>query len=296
MSRRHAPSNEAEHGGIDRRTVMRTLGGGAATVALAGLSGCSALLDGGGSDDGGTSEDGEIGTEPLEAGMLTFTEGAPGVLGIQIQRGAELAVERVNEAGGVYGQRPLNLDIVDEGQNPLDSYRQMIDEGKDVTFGPVSSGTHEQIAPEVESQEVVNISTAGTVTTLYWDTVSDPTYSFRFQNSDLMEVLVVAREAVDRMGADNIDTVAGVNPGYSFGEDEQRFFKLALGGLIGDFDVVYEGLPDLGTSDMSTHISEINSTQPDLMFSSLWGGDAVTFLEQAVANDMFSDTRVASTV
>jgi branched-chain amino acid transport system substrate-binding protein len=290
---------ESGSAGIDRRNLMRAVGGGAATAALAGLAGCSTLISDGDEGDGNGGTGGgatQVGTDPLDIGMLTFTQGAPGVLGIQIQRGAELAVERINGAGGIAGQRQVNLEIADEGQNPLDSYRQFIDEGKDATFGPVSSGTHETIAPEVESAEVVNVSSAGTVTTLYEETVPDPKYSFRFQNSDLMEAVVMAREAVNRIGAENINTVAGVNPGYSFGEDSQRVFKLALEGLLGDFDIVYEGFPDLGTSDMSTHITEVNSAAPDLMFSSLWGGDAVTFLDQAVASNLFENTRVVSTV
>jgi branched-chain amino acid transport system substrate-binding protein len=289
--------HDSSDDGIDRRTFTKAAGGLAATAALAG---CSTLLGGGDGGGGGGGGSGggapQVGSEPLEIGMLTFTQGAPGVLGIQIQRGAELAVQRINDAGGIAGQRQLNLDVVDEGQSPLDSYRQFIDEGKDATFGPVSSGTHETIAPEVESSEVVNVSSAGTVTTMYEETVPDPKYSFRFQNSDLMEAVVMAREAVERIGADNIDTVAGVNPGYSFGEDSQRVFKLALEGLIGDFDVVYEGFPDLGTSDMSTHITEVNSAAPDVTFSSLWGGDAVAFLDQATANNLFDNTQMVSTV
>ncbi len=44
----------------------------------------------------------------------------------------------------------------------------------------------------------------GTVTTLYENIVPDPTYSFRFQNYDIMEVVTMARDAVDRIGSDDI--------------------------------------------------------------------------------------------
>jgi branched-chain amino acid transport system substrate-binding protein len=284
-------TNTANDGGMNRRQVLSAIGGSAVATSLAG---CSTLLEGGDSaNQEGQSGDG-ISDEPIEAGLLTFTRGAPGVLGIQAQRGAELAVQRINDAGGIGGQREMRLDVVDEGSNALDSYNQFIEEGKDVTFGPISSGTHSQIAPEVEQNEVVNVGTDGTVTTLYEETVTDPTYSFRFQNYDVMEVVTMAREAVERLGADNIDTVAGVNPGYSFGEDEQRVFRQAIQQLT-DAEVVYEGFPELGASDMSNHITSINDAEPDVTFSSLWGGDVTTFVRQAAANNMFENTTVFGT-
>jgi len=284
-------TSDHDNGGIGRRQLLSAVGGSAVAAALAG---CSTLLsDGETADQGGQSGD-EISDEPIQAGLLTFTRGAPGVLGIQAQRGAELAVQRINEAGGVGGQREIELDVVNEGSNPLDSYNQFIEEGKEVTFGPISSGTHSQIAPEVEKNEIINVSTDGTVTTLYEETVPDPTYSFRFQNYDIMEVVTMAREAVERIGADNISTVAGVNPGYSFGEDEMRVFTQAIQKLT-DAEIVYEGFPELGASDMSNHITSINNEEPDVTFSSLWGGDVTTFVRQANANDMFENTTVFGT-
>jgi len=280
-----------DSGGIDRRGLLKAVGG---TAVAAALAGCSSLLEGDG-EDGPGQADGTVTDDPIEAGMLTFTRGAAGVLGIQAQRGAELAVQRINDVGGIAGRRKINLEVVDEGDSPLDSYNQFIEEGKDVTFGPISSATHAQIAPEVESNEVVNVGTDGTVTTLYEETVPDPTYSFRFQNHDVIECVTMAREAVARLGADSIETVAGVNPGYTFGEDEMAVFTRAIQKLTGA-EVVYEGFPELGASDMSNHITSVNDEEPDVTFTSLWGGDVTTFLRQASANDMFDNTTVVGSI
>jgi branched-chain amino acid transport system substrate-binding protein len=273
---------ETSEGSTTRRNVLKAGAVGAATAALAG---CSALLGGG--DDGGGSAD--VGTETLNAGLLSFTQGAASVLGIQAVRGAEKAVEKINENGGIAGQRELELDVVDEGgDSPVDDYQQFIDDGKDVTFGPISSGTHASMAPEIEANQVVNVGTDGTVTTLYQEGGAnpDPTYSFRFQNYDVMEATASAFEVVERLGADNIDTFAGVNPDYAFGEDEMRLFSQAIEGLTGA-EQVYSGFPSLGASDFSTHISRINDEEPDVVFSSCWGGDASTFLSQAFQRNMF---------
>ena len=274
---------ETSSGSTTRRNVLKAGAVGAATAALAG---CSALL-GGGDDDSGSAD---VGTDTLNAGLLSFTQGAASVLGIQAVRGAEKAVEKINENGGIAGQRELELDVVHEGGEAVDKYQQFIDDGKDVTFGPISSGTHASMAPQIESNQVVNVSTDGTVTTLYQEGGADPdpTYSFRFQNYDVMEATTSALEAVERVGADNIDTFAGVNPDYAFGEDEMKLFSQAIEGLTGA-EQVYSGFPALGASDFSTHISRINDEQPDIVFSSCWGGDASTFLSQAYQRNMFEN-------
>nr|WP_321111500.1 ABC transporter substrate-binding protein [Halorussus salinisoli] len=282
--------DETTSGSIERRTMLKAAGG---TALAAALAGCSSLLGSGQEDSGQSSSD--VPDEPIEAGLQTFTEGAAAVLGLQARYGAELAVQRINDAGGVAG-REMNLDVVHEGDSHVENYNQFVEEGKDVTFGPISSGGHAAMAPEVESQEVINVSTDGTVTTLYEETVTDPTYSFRFQNYDVMECVSAAREAVQRLGADNVNTIAGINPNYAFGKDEFGVFKRAIRKLAGDVEVVYEGYPDLMADDMSTHITQVNDEQPDVTFSSCWGGDVTTLMSQAAANNMFENTQLVGSV
>jgi branched-chain amino acid transport system substrate-binding protein len=289
MTERSVAQTDSTAGGdgVGRRTVLKAAGVSAATAALAG---CSALLGGDGDDggDGGSTDGGTITSDALQAGLLSFTQGPAAVLGLQAVRGAEKAVESINENGGIAGRRQVNLDVVDEGSNAVDKYNQFIEDGKDVTFGPISSGTHESLAPEIESAQVINVGTDGTVTTLYEETVADPTYSFRFQNYDVMEAVTSTLEAIERIGADNINTVAGINPNYAFGKDEMEIFSAAVEAVTGA-EVVYSGFPDLLADDFSTHISSVNSEQPDLVFSSCWGGDASTLLSQAFQRNMFEN-------
>ncbi|WP_226005649.1 ABC transporter substrate-binding protein [Natrinema salinisoli] len=277
------PLAGTESSGIDRRTLLKTVGGSALAVALAG---CTELLEG----EQESAADADVPDEPIESGLQTFTEGAPSVLGIQAEYGAETAVRRINENGGIAG-REMDLDVVEEGGAYLTNYQQFVDEGKDVTFGPISSSGHAEMVPEIEAQEVINVSTDGTVTTLYEEDFPDVTYSFRFQNHDVMEALAAVNQAVEVLGADSIDTYAGINPNYAFGQDEMNLFSQGIEKLTGA-EQVYSGFPDLGTSDMSTHITEINGEEPDVVFSSCWGGDATLLLEQGHANDMFDNTEL----
>ncbi len=258
--------------GLGRRTMLKAVGGSAVAVALAG---CSDVLLG---DDGEQVEVADVPDEDIEAGLQTFTEGPASVLGLQAQYGAEEAVERINDAGGVAG-RNINLDVVEEDDSWIENYSRFVDEGKDVTFGPISSGGHLDLVGEVEATGVVNIATDGTVTTLFEEDLEDPTYAFRFQNHDVMEAMSAAFTAVEELGADNIDTYANVNPDYAFGQDEREIFNATIEQLTGA-EEVYNGFPELATDDMSTHVTSVVSEEPDVLFTSCWGGDATLLLSQ----------------
>jgi len=262
-----------------RRAVLRATGGAVATAALAG---CSAV-------DGAVLGDSEMPSDAIQAGLLTFTQGAGAVLGIQSQRGAEQAVQRINNQGGIAGRRRVELEVRDESTDAVETYQSFIDDGFDVTFGPVSSGTHQSIAPMIEENGVINVGTDGGVTTLYEQTVPNPTYSFRAQNADVMEVVTCAREAINRLGADSIETIGGINPDYAFGRGEWELFRNTMQSLT-DVEVTTVEFPALTQADMSAEVGRLVADPPDVTFGSLWGGDVITFLEAAQGTGFFDNT------
>lgn len=276
---RRSGMNSPLFGGITRRKTIQVGGG---TIAAA-LAGCTTLFQ---DEDPTEVEQQEIPDEPIEAGLQDFIEGPAAVLGVLGRYGTELAVDRINQAGGIAG-REIELDVVNEGDEHVENYTQFVEEGKDVTFGPRSSGGYLAMAPHVEDAGVVNVATAGTTTELFEEGVTDPTYTFRAQNYDALESVSAALVAVDQLGADNIGTVAGINQNYAFGHDEQEIFVATIQKLTGA-EVIYEGWPELGADDLSTHVTEVREQEPDVLFSSLWGGDATLLYDQGIGADMFS--------
>ncbi len=229
---------------MDRRTVMKAVGGTALAVALAG---CSDLLQ----EEDDPIEDAEVPDEPIEAGLQTL-EGAPAVLGVQAQYGAETAVRRINDNGGI-ADRQVELEVVEEGEEALENYQQFVDDGMDVTFGPISSGNHEAMVPEINDQG---------------DQRRD-----RRDGDDAVRggppargqpVLVPVPEPRRDGGAGRSDRggrttrrrrdryVRGDQPGYAFGFDEQEIFAAGIEQLTGA-ELVYEGFPDLDRRHVDTH-------------------------------------------
>src|SRR5207248_2837031 len=51
-----------------------------------------------------------------------------------------------------------------------------------------------------------------------------------------------------------------------------------------------------GTTDFTAHITKIMSSNPDLLVSSVWGGDYVALYKQALRYGLFEKMKVASTI
>jgi branched-chain amino acid transport system substrate-binding protein len=60
--------------------------------------------------------------------------------------------------------------------------------------------------------------------------------------------------------------------------------------------MVSEGWPKLGTTDFTAHITKILSSKPDLLFTSVWGGDYVAFYKQGLRYGLFDQMKVATTL
>jgi branched-chain amino acid transport system substrate-binding protein len=60
--------------------------------------------------------------------------------------------------------------------------------------------------------------------------------------------------------------------------------------------VVSESWPKLGTTDFTSHITKTMSANPDLLFTSVWGGDYVAWYKQALRYGLFEKMKVATTL
>jgi branched-chain amino acid transport system substrate-binding protein len=71
---------------------------------------------------------------------------------------------------------------------------------------------------------------------------------------------------------------------------------VAINKLVPGTKVVSEGWPKLGTTDFTSHITKAISTKPDLLVSSVWGGDYVAMYKQALRYDLFKKMKFTSMI
>lgn len=161
MEERERPGGSTETKSIpgrrlqNRRTMLKAAGG---TVAGVPLAGCLDTYDAIVGDTGDP--------EPITIGVLAPDPDSD-FIGRSMVRAAELAVDELNDSGGIDG-RDVELAIGDTKASPLEAKRQyqrlVLDEGADVTVGMFASEALMNIMDNIAEQETIHL-TSGAATT-----------------------------------------------------------------------------------------------------------------------------------
>lgn len=265
-------------------------GAGAATAAASmGLAGCSnpaSQSDSGGDGGGG----GEIPGEPLRMACIGFTSGAASVFGVPMMQAAEMTVDRINENGGILGEREIEMEQFDENVDQvIQQYRRLAtQEDFDIIIGYISSADALSVAPVAEELAQPTIIWDTGTTELFDTAVTDPQYVFRTCASSSTDTVGAARLLENAFS--DVQTVAGANQDYAFGRNNWNLFTQAIESIGIDVEVVAARFTPFPTEDYSATISALSNVDPDFIFSSYWGGDAVNFITQANNQGLFEDT------
>ena len=140
--------------------------------------------------------------------------------------GAELAIQDINDAGGVLG-KPVEFSVEDssDGDHPEvapASATKVLSEGVDVVFGAAASGVTRLIIDQVTSNKTVQISMSNTAVDLSeWN---DGGYYFRTAPSDLLQGAIVGNQVV----ADGNENVGIIYQQTSYGEGLEAKAKAVI--------------------------------------------------------------------
>jgi branched-chain amino acid transport system substrate-binding protein len=242
---------------------------------------------------------GKIPDTPFKTGHMTFFTGPAAVLGEQSYKGHILAAEEINAQGGLLGKRKIETLKADEAAgtdaNVKELRRMKLSEKIDCFTGVISSGNTPALGPVAEELKVLTLFTDGCTDFLFEKAVPNPHYVFRVTNIQSADGVMAAIAAA--MAWPEVRKIAHIHPDYSYGRNAFDHFNIALGKLVGGkIEVVSEAWPKLGTTEFTAHITKTIGAKPDLLFSSLWGGDYVAFYKQGIRYDLFKKMKVATTL
>lgn len=152
----------------------------------------------------------------VKIGMLTSLTGGLAPYGPPIQHGTDLAVEQINEAGGIMG-RKLELIVRDTGTAPAvgrDAAAKLVEiDGVPAIIGALSSGVTLASSSVTIANEVVQISPASTSAAI--TDLEDNDFLFRTVVSDAFQGVVQADLALD-LGYKTVSVIY-VNNAYGKG-------------------------------------------------------------------------------
>jgi ABC-type branched-subunit amino acid transport system substrate-binding protein len=273
-------AGETTSGGIrtvGRRSFLAAAGGGA-TLSMAGC------LGGGG---GG----------PITLGGVYLLSGVAEVLGAASRAAAEVAVDQINNDGGING-REVETFFRDHGDDPQGQIRSLVqEEDADIMIGLTSSGVTLNSGPVIEQ-----LGVPFTLTDIGTPFITEPdseTYGdyyegdgnaaavdnlFRTNANTSINCYAIAKWVNDNYGSAR---VANIGPDYAYGQQCWEYFKAYSNGLGAGHEYVESVFPSLAASDMTPQINQVLDADPDLVFTSFWGADVVTFVQQAGEQGLF---------
>lgn len=252
---------------------------------------------------GATSADPAAAAEngKFRLGVVTFLSGgAAGPFGVPAANGAKVIIDALN-AGLVpapHGQKGINgmeieTVLIDENggtTKQVEEYRNLIERQKvDAVIGYISSGDCLAVSPVVEELKVPSVFFDCGTSRLF-DENKAPKYLFRTGPDAVIDNIAAARYLVD--SGRKINTIAGIQQNYSWGQDSWSDFKAAMLALKPDVKVVSEQFPKLFQGQYGAEISALSVAKPDVVHSSFWGGDMEALVLQGSARGLF-DGRTA---
>ena len=216
--------------------------------------------------------------DEVKIGLDNPLTGTYAALGKNELIGAQLALEQINDKGGILG-RKVELLVEDstsgDAGTAVQKARKLIDRDKvDFLVGNINSALAQAIANVSYEKKIFHVVPGGhtdsvTGSNCHWDV-------FRICNTTQMEANAVAGTLIKKAGK----KWYYLTPDYAFGHTLQAGLEKAaakLGGtkLGGD-------LTPLGTTDFSSYLIKAQAANPDVIIFLQAGDDAVNALKQAV--------------
>jgi len=282
---------------VSRRDFLSKLGV-TVTAAAAGAASSLPVLGRVDRAEAQVKDAGKIPDAPFKIGHMTFFTGPAAVLGEPSYKGHMLAADEINAQGGLLGKRKIETVKADENAgtdaNVKEMRRMKLSEKIDLFTGVISSGNTPALGPVAEELKLLTIFVDGCTDFLFDKAVPNPHYVFRITNIQSADGVTCALATA--MTWPKIRRIAHIHPDYSYGRNCFDHFSIVMKKMLPGTQVVSEGWPKLGTTDFTSHITKAIASKPDLLVSSVWGGDYVAMYKQALRYDTFKKMKFASTL
>ena len=219
--------------------------------------------------------------EQLRIGYLADRSGSLAELGDVISVGVELAVQHINEAGGVNG-RDVVLVAGDTKVNPtqgVEEARRLVEiEGVQAIVGAISSTVTLAVTESVIGPSgVVMITPSASSPAL--STSNDNDFLFRSAPSDVAKGVILAALARE----EGLDNVGLLYRDDAYGQGLAEVFTQHFGGTVSA-----ASYSALGQTSYLAELQQAASGGADLLVVVAFPGEAEVFLRESIENGIFT--------
>jgi len=226
----------------------------------------------------------------IKIGEVNSYKTQPAFLG-PYKMGMELAVEQINQAGGVNGKQ-LELVIRDDNSNTGDAIRAVEElytrDKIDVLTGTFLSHTGLAVTDYAKQKKRFFLAAEPLTDKITW--ADGNRYTFRLRASTYMQAAMLVPEAVKL----NKKRWALVYPNYEYGQSAVATFKKLLKEAQPDVEFVAEQASPLGKIDAANVVQALADAKPDAVFNVLFAADLAKFIRAGSQRRFFDNVSVVS--
>jgi len=226
----------------------------------------------------------------VRVAIATFYSGSGTVTGVPEANFAKMKIDEINKAGGIGGV-PIEAQYVDESGGPaknVTQFRQLATQHFDAVIGYISSGDCLAVAPVAEELHQLTIFSSCSTDALF----AGHHYQYVFRTIPPTSAPTIAGALYTLTVDPSVKTIVGINPDYAYGRDAWKYYTEAVHQFRPDVKAVGDLWPELFSGKYSNEISRLLALHPDVIFSVLWGGDLVAFIQQANAQGLFAQSKL----
>jgi branched-chain amino acid transport system substrate-binding protein len=238
-----------------------------AALALSLITGCGA-----GSESGSSSSSS---SDVFKIGAIGPFTGGAAAYGNAVQWGAQIAVDEINEAGGINGYKIEYKAEDDEcdNQKSVNAYNTLKDWGAQFIVGSTTSGCCIAVADEAHNDNIFQITPSGSaVDCVKYDN------AFRVCFSDPAQGTASAQYIGEKKLATKVAIIYDSSDVYSSGITETFVAEAANQGLE---IVSQEAFTADSKTDFSVQIQKAIDGQAELIFLPIYYSEAALILQQA---------------
>lgn len=235
---------------------------------------------------------------PIRIGVITQLTGFAQIYGDAQKLGAEIAVQRINAAGGVNG-RPLELVFRDDkgaADGTIAAYRDLANDGVKLFIAGPISGTVVALAPLFKGSDNLLIGAGPNNLAITHELYNDNVFRLQLTSVPVFSGLgtVVAQKAPD------VRTWVAISSDQQANIDLSNIFLKSLKKTHGaagvNVDIRPMVLTKAGAGDFRSQISQLANSGVTGVLNSLVGTDSLTFYKQAKSFGLDQKVRVFADV
>ena len=235
------------------------------TLAVTSLAACGSKKENSGSSDADTFKIGGIGP----------TTGDAAVYGIAVKNGAQLAVDEINEAGGINGKK-IEYKFEDDqadAEKSVNAYNTLKDWGMQILVGSVTSTACTAVVEETHTDNMFQLTPSATaLESIQYDN------AFRMCFSDPSQGVASADYIVDNKIAEKVAVIYNSSDVYSSGIYQKFAEEAKTKGLE---IVAAEAFTADNKTDFSVQLQKAKASGADLVFLPIYYQEASLILAQA---------------